>query len=88
MIAVAVFLLGLLCGPTISAQNIIINELLASNVANYPEMHDFDDYSDWIELYNTDNVPFNLENMFLTDNFSDPLKWKFTDGAVIDDEGY
>jgi hypothetical protein len=88
MIAVAVFLLGLLCGPTISAQNIIINELLASNVANYPEMHDFDDYSDWIELYNTDNVPYSLENMFLTDDLSDPLKWKITDGAVIDTEGY
>ena len=29
-----------------------INEFMASNVTTYPEMHDFSDYSDWIEIYN------------------------------------
>ena len=31
------------------SQPIVINEFLASNVTDQPEMYDFDDYSDWIE---------------------------------------
>ena len=35
------------------AQDVVINEFLASNITIYPEMYDFDDYGDWIELYNS-----------------------------------
>ena len=46
----------------IYSQTILINEYLASNVTDYPEMYDFDDYTDWIELYNSDAVPYRQES--------------------------
>ena len=69
-------------------QDIMINEYLASNVITYPEMYDFDDYSDWIELYNPGATPYSLDGFFLTDNLADPLKWKIPDGTLIEPDGY
>ena len=46
------------------SQTVIINEFLASNVISNPEMIDFDDYSDWIELYNINNDPIVLDGYF------------------------
>ena len=74
-------------GPGLS-QEILINEYLASNVTDYPEMYDFDDYTDWIELYNSDVVPYSLDGFFITDDLEDPLKWKIPNGTVINAEGY
>ena len=74
-------------GPSLS-QEILINEFLASNVTIYPEMYDFDDYSDWIELYNPGATPHSLNGFFLTDDFYDPLKWKIPDDTIIESEGY
>ena len=61
------------------SQGIYINEFLASNVRDYPEMYDFDDYTDWIELYNSDNEEQSLDGFFLTDDFDDPFKWKIVE---------
>src|SRR6478609_11618934 len=33
--------------------------------------------SDWIEIYNPDNVAVNLEGMSLTDDPNNPQKWTF-----------
>ena len=79
---------GLLLFPSLNAQNIYINEFLASNVTDYPEMYDFDDYSDWIELYNSGNEIHSLENLFLTDDLDHPFKWKINDGAFIEAQSY
>ncbi len=76
------------CSYFTHSQNILINEFLASNVVTYPEMHDFDDYTDWIELYNSDSTSYSLEGYFLTDDLSNPSKWRVPDGAIIDAEGY
>ena len=70
------------------SQTVIINEFLASNVTNYPEMVDFDDYSDWLELYNWDTTAKTLNGYFITDDISIPLKWKIPDSTIIDGEGY
>ncbi|SVA05369.1 uncharacterized protein METZ01_LOCUS58223 [marine metagenome] len=69
-------------------QDIVINEFLASNITIYPEMYDFDDYGDWIELYNPGNAPYSLNGFFLTDDLDDPLKWKIPDDTSIEPEGY
>ncbi len=42
------------------SQSVIISEVLASNVRDAPEMQDFDDYTDWIELHNPSAQPFVL----------------------------
>jgi hypothetical protein len=65
-----------------------INEFMASNQSIYPDNCDFDDYSDWIELYNpaATNVP--LENYYLTDDLDQPFKWAIPSGAEIEAGGY
>ena len=70
------------------AQGLLINEFLASNVSTFPEMYDFDDYTDWIELYNSDTISYELSGYFLTDDLSEPLKWRISDETIIGPDGY
>ena len=69
-------------------QNIQINEFLASNVRDFPEMYDFGDYNDWIELHNTSDIAVSLNGYFLSDNLNNPLKWSFPSDAMIPAQGY
>ncbi|MBN2009516.1 lamin tail domain-containing protein [candidate division KSB1 bacterium] len=71
-----------------SFSQIYINEIMASNVTTNPDMVDFDDYSDWIELYNAGKRSVNLEGYYLTDNFNNPTKWQFRQRTVISAKGY
>ena len=73
---------------SIWAQDIQINEFLASNVRDFPEMYDFGDYNDWVELHNTSSSPILLDGYFLSDNLNDPLKWVLPTGASIPAQGY
>lgn len=58
-----------------NAQQILINEFLASNqTTNADEDGDFED---WIELYNAGNETVNLEGFGLSDNDNQPYKWVF-----------
>ncbi|MDP8207745.1 MAG: CotH kinase family protein [Candidatus Electryonea clarkiae] len=68
--------------PDLEAR-VIINEFLASNTTVNPDMVDFDDYSDWIELYNPHEDTVDLNGYFLTDNLNDPLKWAFPTGTIL-----
>ena len=70
------------------SQSVIINEFLASNVRDFPEMQDFDDYTDWIEIHNPSSQPFTFYENFITDDLGDPFKWKVPNGVVIESEGY
>ena len=69
-------------------QSLIINEFLASNYITNPEMQDFDDFSDWVEIYNRDSIDHDLTNYFLTDDLDRPLKWKIPDYTVIEANSY
>ena len=60
MIYRIILLFALLCNSPGYTQEILINEYLASNVIAFPEMYDFDDYSDWIELYNPGTASYSL----------------------------
>ena len=66
----------------------VINEFMASNDSIYPDNCDFDDYSDWIELYNPETNAVSLTDYYLTDDLTLPLKWKIPAGASIPAEGY
>ena len=70
------------------AQDIQINEFLASNVRDFPEMYDFGDYNDWVELYNPTATSQSLDDYFLSDNLNNPLKWGFPQGSSIPANGY
>ena len=67
---------------------VYINEFLASNVATNPDNHDFDDYSDWLELYNAGDEPVGLGGYFLTDNLNQPAKWLIPANTIIEAKGF
>jgi hypothetical protein len=63
----------------VSAQNIVINEVMASNQKTI--FDDDGDASDWIEVYNPGSDPVNLSGYGLSDDPLDSLKWRF--GSTI-----
>jgi len=69
-------------------QRIVINEFLASNKTINPDNADFDDYSDWLEIYNTDLFPVDLSGYTLTDDLENPTKWQIPEGTTIQPKGF
>jgi hypothetical protein len=67
---------------------IYINEFLASNVTIDADIVDFDDYSDWIELYNAKEVDVNIIGYYITDDLDVPYKWQFTESTIIPAGGF
>ncbi|MCU0644400.1 MAG: CotH kinase family protein [bacterium] len=64
-----------------------INEFMASNI--YSQLNpDYSDFEDWIELYNSGDTPVSLSGIFLSDDFSSPLKWQLPHHAVIPPKGF
>jgi hypothetical protein len=59
----------------LDAANLLISEFLASNSGG---LRDEDgDSSDWLEIYNAEAVPVNLDGWYLSDNQTDLDKWAF-----------
>jgi len=56
---------------------ILINEVLASNDTTVQDEQG--EYDDFIELYNAEDEGVNLMGMYLTDELSEPLKWRLGD---------
>ncbi|MDG1071405.1 MAG: lamin tail domain-containing protein [Akkermansiaceae bacterium] len=65
-----------------------INEFMASNARSVPDITDFEDYPDWIELHNPGATAVNLDGYFLSDNPNDRFKWAIPAGASIPAGGY
>ncbi len=65
-----------------------LNEFMAANTLATPDIVDFDDYPDWIELKNTSASTVNLAGYFLSDDPATPLKWPFPATASIPANGY
>jgi len=54
-----------------------INEFMASNTRALPDIVDFEDYPDWIELHNPNLEDASLDGVFLSDDpTSPPLRSK------------
>lgn len=60
---------------------VVINEFLASNIADTTS--DYGVYDDWIELYNTTAIPLNLNGLYLSDDYANPTKWAFPDMILM-----
>lgn len=65
-----------------------INEFMASNTRSVPDVTDFEDYPDWIELHNAGATEASLDGYYLSDNPNNPFKWPFPAGATIPAGGY
>ena len=83
-ILVFIFLLILISVNKGFSQRLFINEFQASNVTTYPDNHDFDDYSDWIEIYNDEDDRIILSGFYLTDDLDNPTKYKIPGGTIIE----
>lgn len=81
-------LLSLLIVPSLLHGQLRINEFMASNTRAYPEITDFEDYPDWIEIHNEGASAVTLDDIFLSDDPLTPLKWQFPAGSAIDAGGY
>jgi hypothetical protein len=66
---------------------IIINELLAANASTNLD-DDFKQFSDWIELYNSSDSEVDISGFYLSDDTSNPKKWKIPNGTKIDSHKY
>jgi len=71
-----------------TAKKITINEFLVSNVSIDADIVDFDDYSDWIELYNDEDTTVDLSGYFLTDDLGQPFRWQIPAGTEIPAKGF
>ena len=62
---------------SIGAQSggVVISELMAGTQLVLAD--DYDDFSDWAELYNTTAQTVELDGWFLSDDPSNPCKWQF-----------
>jgi len=65
-----------------------INEFMASNTRAYPDITDFEDYPDWLELKNSGASAASLDGYYLSDNPSEPFKWAFPSAASIPAGGF
>lgn len=82
----ALLCLGWACA--VYSQGIVINEFLASNQTTNPDNHDFDDYSDWVEIHNTETNAVDLSGYYITDDLENPGKWQMPRGITIGPKGF
>lgn len=80
--------LALLLTGTLRAQSVLLNELMAVNTTAHPDIVDFEDYPDWIELKNTTDQAISLDRFALSDDPDEPGKWAFPASAIIPAHGY
>jgi len=66
---------------------VVINEVMAYNTSTIlnPQL---DLYSDWIEIYNTGDTPYDLTFCYLSDRYDNLDKWKFPAGTIIGPDEY
>jgi len=54
---------------------LVINELMASNSSTIQDQQG--QYDDWVEIYNFGNAAIDVGGMYLTDDLTEPNKWRF-----------
>lgn len=84
--SIFIMLTLMICHP-LSAQNVVINEFMASNTKTITDP-DYHEYGDWIELYNAGDTPVNLKGYSITDLLSMPKKYIFTTDIIIAAKSY
>jgi len=63
-------------------RNVVINEVLASNHSAYIEA-DFNQFVDFIELFNTTDERIDLSGYYLSDSRSNHFKWRIPENTTI-----
>jgi len=69
-----------------AVSSVVINELMPANSETFAD--EYDEYDDWIEIYNTASFDLDISAYYLSDSKTSPLKWQFPSGTVIEAGGY
>ena len=69
--------------------NLVINEFMASNSSCCPDNNSgIAEYNDWIEIYNGEDQPVNMDGFYLSDSNGNPFKFKIEGSTVIPAGGF
>ena len=68
------------------ATDVVINEIVGSN--DFGLQDEFDEFDDWLEIYNKTDSDIDLTGWGLTDNESRGVLYRFPDGAVLPANGF
>lgn len=87
-----IFVLALFLLAIPAMSQVVINELMATNLcsADNPNQYqdDFGECSDWVELYNSTGVDYDLSGHYMSDRLNNLTKWQFPAGALIPANGF
>lgn len=72
--------------PVINTGDLVINEFMALNDSWIEAPNG--DYEDWVELYNASPNTLALNNLYLSDSYNNPLKFRFPDNLTIPSHDY
>jgi uncharacterized protein (TIGR03437 family) len=61
---------------------------MADNDGSFADPDEANAYEDWVEIYNPGATAVDMSGMYLTDNTSNPTKWKIPTGTTIPGRGY
>jgi hypothetical protein len=67
---------------------LVINEFMASDANTLEDPCEPNEFPDWFELYNASPIPLDLEGMYLTDDLTNPTRWRIPAGVTIDAGGF
>ncbi|AUC80993.1 CotH kinase family protein [Lacinutrix sp. Bg11-31] len=71
---------------TLTVGDLVINEIMADNGTTIADQDG--EFDDWIELYNNSSQTLSLDNLYLSDDSTDPLVWEFPTGTTIAPDSY
>ena len=72
-----IFSLIIVVSATFTQAQVIINEIQSSNIQTIQD--EFNEYPDWVEIYNTSGDTISLNGWHITDERDEPSKWTFPD---------
>ncbi len=72
--------------PDFGASPLRINEYMASNKTTIND--DMGEFDDWIELINGGTEPLNAGGYYVTDNVTEPTRYRLPDGLIIPAGGF
>ncbi|MEP7110952.1 MAG: CotH kinase family protein, partial [Ferruginibacter sp.] len=81
-----VFLLLFHAIPLMAQQGIFINEVMASNDSIIAD--NTGDFSDWVEIYNSNGNPVDLNGYYISNDHNNPLKFHFSGSLPVPAGGY
>ena len=64
----------------LSSGDLVINEVMSNNVSVAADPSG--NFEDWVELYNTTDFPISTNNLYLSDNLTNLLKWDLPNHVI------